>query len=157
VTVSDWAQTAAGLVRHGGWFADDIALAKAVEFNSAERRAARVAFDAAWSDPANWSATPDGGLVNARAIQEELAARGWTGEWIHVENTIPEALRPLYAQHELRQTRHATNSAGRKDAEWLRLEAEGAARYQAAKARNDAVLGRLAKTFNTGDSPPFEL
>ena len=66
-------------------------------------------------------------------------------------NTIPPALRPLYAAQELAQTRQAMNAAGRKDPEWLRLEAERQARYQAARAAQDASLGPLARTVSFGD------
>jgi hypothetical protein len=145
-----WNNTPAGLIRNQGWFTDDVALAKAREITSPERRAAREAFDAAWGDPGNWSTDATGQLVNGRAIQQELAARGWTGAWIPVPNTIPPQLRALYAASELAQTRQAVNAAGRKDAEWQRLEAEGQARYQAARARMDAALGPLARTIGFG-------
>jgi hypothetical protein len=148
--VTAWNDTPAGLIRNQGWYADDVALAKAREFNSVERRAARMAFDAAWGDPGNWGTDTEGRPVNPRAIQEELAARGWTGAWIDVPNTIPPALRPLHAQSELSKTRQATNAAGRKDAEWQRLEAELRARYEAARARMDARLGPLAGTVDFG-------
>jgi hypothetical protein len=148
--VTTWNDTPAGLIRNRGWFADDWAMDKAREFNSPERRAAREAFDAAWGDPGRWGVDGEGRLVNARSVQEELAARGWQGAWVEVGHTIPPQLQPLYAARDLDRTRQATVAAGRPDAEWQRLQAEGKARYDAARAQQDASLGPLARTVSFG-------
>jgi hypothetical protein len=97
MTAASWGDTPAGLIRNQGWYADDVALAKAREFNSPERRAARAAFDAAWGDPGRWGVDGEGRLVNARSVQEELAARGWQGGvgrgWAHDPAAAAAAVR----------------------------------------------------------------
>jgi hypothetical protein len=145
-----WNDTPAGLIRNQGWYAEDAALEKALEITSTERRAARDAFDAAWSDRANWSADADGNLIDARSIQRDLAARGWTGQFIGIGHTQPPELQPLFAAYSLSKTVMATDAAGRKDAEAIRVDQETHQRFEAAKARMDAILGPLANTINFG-------
>ena len=97
--IRSWDDTAAGQLVNGGWRPGTDWEAKAAEW-----RQQRAEFDArVQADPA-WAAS--------RRSQQELAARGWTGNVINISPSVPAELMPFYAAQTLRQAATRTDRPG---------------------------------------------
>ena len=133
--IASWNDTAAAVLRNGGWVAEDRHAAR-----EAEWRQARTEFEAKLNADPAWAA--------ARQVQQELAERGWTGSWLHVSPSRPPELEPLFSAARAAETRMATwgpdGNGGMRPTNDLaeRVEEHGRQRYEAARLRKQ-VENRL--------------
>lgn len=96
--ISDWGQSAAGLLRNRGLVVEP---APRERIDSPARVAAKRAFTDAWAD--------------VLTVQEQLRDAGWQGEFIAVGSSIPPELKPVYLAAKAAQTRQGMSAPGRPD------------------------------------------
>lgn len=89
--ISEWAQSAGAVVRHGGLMSPDLG-------EQLEREEARR-----WFRETHASAI---------AVQERLVREGWPGAWIPVGPTRPPELAPLFAAQSAESTRVGVFTTG---------------------------------------------
>ena len=93
--VRRWEDTAAGMIANGGWVPDCDWTAL-----EDERRTARVEFEAKLAADPAWA--------RVRTAQQELAARGWTGQVITIEHIRLPELEPLFMAQKVSEARTGT-------------------------------------------------
>jgi hypothetical protein len=98
VTVSDWSQTAAALLRNRGLVVDP---APRERIDSPARQSAKRAFQDAWGE--------------VLTAQMALRDAGWPGEFVSVGSSIPPELRPVYLAEQAARTRSGMVAPGRPD------------------------------------------
>jgi hypothetical protein len=133
--ISDWGQSAAGLIRNQGLVVEPLPRER---IDSPARMSAKRHFEDSWAD--------------TLTVHQQLRDAGWQGVFIEVESSVPPALQPMHIAAQAARTRRGMTAPGRPDDPLVAEVAQiGRERYEAARAEQDAALGPLARTISFGD------